>query len=147
MLEKIKSLALGDMITIDDPNILTEQEDYSVENIYHYQSDDSEFIIIDTDNYQSIIIHTLDSETRYFICECCEDIESEDEAVTIIKGEDEVLYILFNENILSNQDEEIEILEFKSESEVFPFLFLGCLEDEIKYAYQAVEIPEDNIII
>lgn len=70
MLEELKEIAVGEMLTIDNPDVLelTGTEDFTVVCVKSYTQDEGDVLIIDLDLYY-LVAHTLLGEPRYYLVE------------------------------------------------------------------------------
>lgn len=79
MLEELKEIAVGEMLTVDNEDVLefTTAEDFTVVNVKAYSQDEGEVAIVDLDGYY-LIAHTLDGEPRYYVTELAASGEADD---------------------------------------------------------------------
>lgn len=70
MLEELKEIAVGDMLTIDNADVLemTNAEDFTVLGVKSYTQDEGDVIMIDLESH-FLVAHTLDGEPRYYVVE------------------------------------------------------------------------------
>jgi hypothetical protein len=176
MLEELKEITVGSMLTIDNTDVLelTDTEDFTVVSVKAYSQDEGDIAMINMENYY-LIAHTLNGEPRYYVAERissgrAEDLE-DDGFRMVIKDDSmpnklyygrkdrEIAYRAKNGPVYSmnierhdgtSEDEpsDVAVCEYRGKTKVklLSFILLERLDD--RYAvYQGLQISESNILL
>ena len=92
MLEELKEIAQGEMLTIDNNEVkeFTGQDDFTVVGVKTYTQEEGDVLVADLDGYY-LIAHTLDGEPRYYVTEnaAAGDADSlEDDGFRLVQKDD-----------------------------------------------------------
>jgi hypothetical protein len=176
MLEELKEIAVGDMLTIDNADVLemTDAEDFTVLGVKVYTQDEGDVIIIDLETH-CLIAHTLGGEPRYYVVEKAASgspDELEDDGFRLVLKDDsmpskfysgrnggEILYKakhgpVYGMNVERDdvppeeEASEIAVCEYRGKTKSKP-LSVVMLErlDEHYALYQGLQISEASIIL
>lgn len=148
MIDSIKNLNEGDMISLDSAKIrnFTNQEDFSVNETNVYELDAGELVMVKLDNH-FLAAHDLSGYVRYFLYEL-HDVERQlrkcGRQIKLDFGNRRIAYTK-NEEYQTTDHTETMIYEYTSKSYCNALLVKVC--DEEAEIYRGFEINEKDIVI
>lgn len=176
MIEDLKEINVGDMITIDNEDVLelTNIEDFTILNVKSYTQEEGDVIIINLESH-FLIAHTLNGEPKYCFLEKVANgslSTIEDDGFRIIvkdesmpnklyygRNDREIAYRakhdpVYGMNIERDDDPtdeeagEISICEYRGKTKIksLSVIMLERLDDQY-IIYQGLQISEANILL
>jgi len=174
MLEELKELVPGEMLTIDDPDVreFTENEDFNVLGVKIYSQDEGEILFLDLDGYY-LVCHTFDGDPRYYIYELNADGDEDDlsdDGFRLVLKDDplphkmyagrndrEVLYKatigpVYELNVdredgpEESEGGEIAVCEYRSKSKHHSHALIELLDTTFR-VYQGFQISKNSIVL
>ena len=154
MIENLKNLQPGDMITIDDDaaRVLTSNDDFTIKKIQCHACDGEDIIIVCLDGY-SLVGSTLSGNILFAICEQYDEgdgyFDKENgcflETINLLGGEGSISYRATTEGVYSESEYVPSFCEYEAD-DYFNFILAEKTSSSILIR-RGFTIPEHSIVI